>query len=184
MARDHLIPHFEPRAFENFAALEPSLPRLLLLPSSIQVGLAGQRQILVELGAGQRRKGEGEGERERQAYQKFVKFPLKLETLPQPQRSPLTCGQTSFTTIVVRRGHDGTFSKLHRDLSNIRWLYRDEIYSLQNLLIRTQAGSGRTVKKEQEEISPNHVQRINLIYIQSPKIWLACGLVKFVPAVV
>ena len=47
----------------------------------------------------------------------------------------------------------------------IQWLYRDEIYSLQNLLIRTQAGSGITVKKEQEEISPNHVQRINLISV-------------------
>ena len=43
--------------------------------------------------------------------------------------------------------------------------YRDEIYSLQNLLSRTQAGPGRTVKKEQEEISPNHVQRINLISV-------------------
>ena len=43
--------------------------------------------------------------------------------------------------------------------------YRDEIYSLQNLLSRTQAGPGRAVKKEQEEISPNHVQRINLISV-------------------
>ena len=44
-------------------------------------------------------------------------------------------------------------------------IYRDEIYSLQILLSRTQAGPGRTVKQEQEEISPNHVQRINLISI-------------------
>ena len=44
-------------------------------------------------------------------------------------------------------------------------LYREEIYSLQNLLSRTQEGPGRTVKKEQEEISPNHVQRINLISV-------------------
>ena len=44
-------------------------------------------------------------------------------------------------------------------------MYRDEIYSLQNLLSRTQAGPGKTVKKEQEEISPNHVQRINLISV-------------------
>ena len=36
-------------------------------------------------------------------------------------------------------------------------LYREEIYSLQNLLSRTQEGPGRTVKKEQEEISPNHI---------------------------
>ena len=40
--------------------------------------------------------------------------------------------------------------------------YREEIYSLQILLRRTQAGPGRTGKQEQEEISPNHVQRINL----------------------
>ena len=44
--------------------------------------------------------------------------------------------------------------------------YRDEIYSLQILLSRTQAGPGRTVKEKQEEISPNHVQRINLISVQ------------------
>ena len=43
--------------------------------------------------------------------------------------------------------------------------YRDAIYSLQILLSRTQAGPGRTVKQEQEEISPNHVQRINLISV-------------------
>ena len=48
-------------------------------------------------------------------------------------------------------------------LSINRQKYRDEIYSLQNLLSRTQAGPDRTVKKEQEEISPNHVQRTNLI---------------------
>ena len=43
--------------------------------------------------------------------------------------------------------------------------YRDEIYSLQILLSRTQAGPRRTVKQEQEEISPNHVQRLNLISV-------------------
>ena len=36
---------------------------------------------------------------------------------------------------------------------------------MQNLLSRTQAGPGRTVKKEQEEISPNHVQRLNLFSV-------------------
>ena len=45
-------------------------------------------------------------------------------------------------------------------------IYSDEIYSLQNLLSKTQEGPGRTVKKEQEEISPNHVQRLNLISVQ------------------
>ena len=44
-------------------------------------------------------------------------------------------------------------------------MYRDEIYSLQILLSRSQAGPGRTVKQQQEEISPNHVQRLNLISV-------------------
>ena len=43
--------------------------------------------------------------------------------------------------------------------------YRDEIESLQILLSRTQAGPGRTVKQEQEEISPDHVQRLDLISV-------------------
>ena len=43
--------------------------------------------------------------------------------------------------------------------------YRDEIYSLRILLSRTQAGPGRTVKEEQEQISPNHIQKINLISV-------------------
>ena len=45
------------------------------------------------------------------------------------------------------------------------WKYRDEIYSLQILLSRTQAGPGRTVKQQQEETSPNHVQKINRISV-------------------
>ena len=44
-------------------------------------------------------------------------------------------------------------------------VYRDEIYSLQIVLSRTQARPGRTVKQGQEEISPNHVRRINLISV-------------------
>ena len=44
-------------------------------------------------------------------------------------------------------------------------VYRDEIYSLQIVLSRTQAGPGRKVKQEQEEISPNHVQRLILISV-------------------
>ena len=43
--------------------------------------------------------------------------------------------------------------------------YRDEINSLQIQLSRTQAGPGRAVKEEQEQNSPNHVQRINLISV-------------------
>ena len=34
--------------------------------------------------------------------------------------------------------------------TNRYFIYRDEIYSLQNLLNRTKAGPGRAVKKEQE----------------------------------
>ena len=48
---------------------------------------------------------------------------------------------------------------------DVWFLYRDEIYSLQILLSRTQAGPGRTVKQEREEISPNHVRRIDLISV-------------------
>ena len=33
------------------------------------------------------------------------------------------------------------------------------------LLSRTKAGPGRTVQQEQEEISQNHVQRLNLISV-------------------
>ena len=42
------------------------------------------------------------------------------------------------------------------------------LYELQEtrVLSRTQAGPGRTVKQQQEEISPNHVlQRLNLISV-------------------
>ena len=42
-----------------------------------------------------------------------------------------------------------------------RHLYRELEKGLQILLSRTQAGPGRAVKQEQEEISPNHVQAIS-----------------------
>ena len=60
------------------------------------------------------------------------------------------------------------YEKVHiiRTISLITYMYRDEIYCLQNLLSRTQAGPGRTIRKEQEEISPNHIQRINLISVR------------------
>ena len=44
-------------------------------------------------------------------------------------------------------------------------IYRDEINSLQIQLRRTQAGPGRAVKEQQEQNSPNHVQRINFISV-------------------
>ena len=46
-----------------------------------------------------------------------------------------------------------------------RSLYRDETNSLQIQLSRTQAGPGRAVKEQQEQNSPNHVLRINLISV-------------------
>ena len=45
--------------------------------------------------------------------------------------------------------------------------HRDEINSLQIQLSRTQAGPGRAVKEQQEQNSPYHVRRINLISVQS-----------------
>ena len=44
-------------------------------------------------------------------------------------------------------------------------VYRDEINSLQIQLSRTQAGQGRAVKEQQEQNSPNHVQRKDLIFV-------------------
>ena len=38
---------------------------------------------------------------------------------------------------------------------------------MQILLSRTQAGPGRTVKQDQDEISQNHVQRLNLISVSN-----------------
>ena len=46
-----------------------------------------------------------------------------------------------------------------------KYMYRDEINSLQIQLSRTQAGPGRAVQEQQEQNSPNHVQRINLISV-------------------
>ena len=70
-------------------------------------------------------------------------------------------------------------------------VYRDEIYSLQILLSRTQAGPGRTVKQEQGEISPHNVQRLNIICVHFvhekltfwaglPYIWVSNSIRKFV----
>ena len=44
-------------------------------------------------------------------------------------------------------------------------IYRDEINSLQIQLSSTQTRPGRAVKERQEQNSPNHVQRINLISV-------------------
>ena len=86
---------------------------------------------------------------------------LKCFCLPTPERRNIQ--PEIFKT--YRECYHTTFCK---GLGIIFIKYRDEIYSLQNLLSRTQAGPGRTVMKEQEQISPNHVQRINLISV-TPK---------------
>ena len=80
-----------------------------------------------------------------------------------PAQYPFPDGSSAWTwgNIDVR--------SVHKDSLNVP-MYRDEIYSLQILLSRTQAGPGRTVKKEQEEISPNHVQRINLLSVHLLKL--------------
>ena len=111
VARDHLIPHFEPRAFENFAALEPSLPPSLTPsspPSFIHPGRtsAGRRQILVESGAGPDSSGgrdEGGGRGRQAGISKVCQVSLKTGKLSlslslTTATTPLTCGggQTSF----------------------------------------------------------------------------------------
>ena len=55
--------------------------------------------------------------------------------------------------------------QLYCFVENILEKYRDEINSLQIQLSRTQAGPGRAVKEQQEQNSPNHVQKINLISV-------------------
>ena len=52
---------------------------------------------------------------------------------------------------------------------------------MQILLSRTQTRPGRTVKQEQEEISPNHVQRLNLISVLNLAKRLFLGCVSLLP---
>ena len=67
------------------------------------------------------------------------------------------------SNIEVSHNLKNPFTRAARMLFPSSWThrqtYRDEIYSLQILLSRTQAGPGRAFKQEQEEISPNYVQR-------------------------
>ena len=53
-------------------------------------------------------------------------------------------------------------------------LYREPAKGLQILLSRTQAGPGRAVKQEQEEISPNHVQAMYSHRVAIGKAWSLC----------
>ena len=63
-------------------------------------------------------------------------------------------------------------------------LYRDEINSLQIQLSSTQAGPGRAVKEQQEQNSPNHVQRVNLIsvVIQFSRVIIVRGTLPPLPS--
>ena len=71
------------------------------------------------------------------------------------------------TVARVRMGHFvGQFSSTY-DLTLNRVLYRDRLKGVQILLSSTQAGPGRTVKQQQEEISRNHVQAFYPISVHS-----------------
>ena len=50
------------------------------------------------------------------------------------------------------------YSRFHLIGNNNNVLYRDRLKGMQILLSNSQAGPGRKVKQEQEEISRNHVQ--------------------------
>ena len=77
--------------------------------------------------------------------------------------TPPTCGLMSRRTETTsKRRH------LPLDFTFYLNLYRDEFNSLQIQLSRTQAGPSRAVKEQQEQNSPNHVQRINLISVCQP----------------
>ena len=57
-------------------------------------------------------------------------------------------------------------------LPRSKCVFQKECDTLQILLSRTQAGPGRTVKQQQEEISPNHIQSLNLISVHGCEIVL------------
>ena len=57
---------------------------------------------------------------------------------------------------------EGTFLLLPHFMA----IYRDGLICVQILFSRTQAGPGRTVKQEQDEISPNHIQKLNFISVE------------------
>ena len=48
-------------------------------------------------------------------------------------------------------------SKLKKEVFSLVQVYRDRLKGVQILLTNSQAGPGRTVKQEQEDISCNHV---------------------------
>ena len=55
-------------------------------------------------------------------------------------------------------------------------LYRDRLKGVQILLSNSQAGPGRKVKQEQEEMSRNHVQRLFSSSVQSGAVYHSLGL--------
>ena len=61
---------------------------------------------------------------------------------------------TMLSWILLKKNNGHLISKVNY----VMRLYRDRLKGVQILLSRTQAGPGRKVKQEQEEISANHVQ--------------------------
>ena len=89
--------------------------------------------------------------------------------LPPPDFEPDLSSPSQLVIVIESRLWNSYFwsRKPSRDLDgaiNAWWdsLYRAEKKSLQILLSSTQAGPGRKVKREQEEISRNHVPRLFL----------------------
>ena len=58
--------------------------------------------------------------------------------------------------------------------------YRDRLKGVQIVLSNSQAEPGRTVQQEQEEISPNHVQRLNLISVSGYEVESSNTISQFV----
>ena len=77
---------------------------------------------------------------------------------------PRAAGDALLPVIVCLRRARWTLARRHRTLFRAiinrcnRKIYRDRLKGMQILLSNNQAGPGRTVKQEQEEISCNHVQ--------------------------
>ena len=58
-----------------------------------------------------------------------------------------------------------SMDKTVQPIYSVQYMYRDEIYSLQILLSKTQAGPGRTGKQEQLQTFRNHVQAFKPISV-------------------
>ena len=73
--------------------------------------------------------------------------------------APLLCGANFIPiAIVVSRRGSLAIAYVEENFCFAEYFYRNANKGLHILLSRTQAGPGRTVKKQQEDISRNHVQ--------------------------